>query len=177
MDNLELIQLVKQGDSDALLELARRYAGVIYNVKNRYYIRGYDEEDWRQDALLICYQACCSFDVKKGKFGAFLKSYLTNHACTLLRHELAKLREPYRRSVSYEKLLSSGSVDEEFIMPMSINQAILDEYLNSLSHVEIATFIDCISNFKSYSIQAGFTRKQLQQAKHRCRRKFLDLVS
>lgn len=179
MDELELISLVREKDSNALVELLSRYIGIVYNIKNKYYLRGYDEDDWKQDALISCYEACCLFDVKRGsKFGSFFKTYLSNHACSLLRHELAQRREGYRHAISYEGLMSIGGVEEKTVeLEVPIDGEILEKYLKSLSHVEIIIFLHHVGYISQKKLnKMGFTKKQIQQAKHRCKKKFLEIL-
>lgn len=179
MGELELIIRVREKDSDALLELFNRYIGIVYNIKNKYYLRGYDDDDWRQDALMACYEACCMFDMQKGsKFGSFFKTYLSNHACSLLRHDLAQRREPYRHAISYEGLMSIGGVEEQtFEMAAPIDGEVLEKYLKSLSHVEITIFLHHVGYVSQKKLdEIGFTKKQIQQAKHRCKKKFLETI-
>lgn len=179
MNDWDLITRVKEKDSDALIELLSRYIGIAYNVKNKYYLRDYDEDDWKQDALVSCYEACCMFDVEKGKnFGSFFKTYLNNRACSLLRHELAQRREGYRRAISYEGLMSIGGVEEQTVeMEVPIEGEILEKYLKSLSHVEITIFLHHVGYISREKLnKMGFTKKQIQQAKHRCKKKFLETL-
>ena len=179
MNDLDLILLVKQKDSDALVKLLERYMGIVYNIKNKYYLRDYDNDDWKQDALVLCYEACCMFDVEKGKnFGSFFKTYLSNHACSLLRHDLAQRREPYRHAISYEGLMSVGGVEEQTVeMQIPIDSEILEKYLKSLSHVEIMIFLHHVGYISQKKLnKMGFTKKQIQQSKHRCKKKFLDSI-
>lgn len=179
MTDLELITRVREKDSDALLELFRNYIGIVYNIKNKYYLRDYDDDDWEQDALMTCYEACCLFDVQKGSnFGSYFKTYLSNHACSLLRHDLAQRREPYRHAISYEGLMSIGGVEEQTVeMDAPIDGKILEAYLKSLSHVEIMIFLHHVGYVSQKELnEMGFTKKQVQQAKHRCKKKFLETL-
>ena len=113
LSDYQLIELVKAKDNGALFELTMRYQPVVNNVRSRIYIRHFDVDDWMQEALIICYETCCLFDLKKNRdFGAFFKANFVNHSKNLLRYELAKQREPYSHAVSYEAIRDSGTISE-----------------------------------------------------------------
>ena len=173
----ELIFLVKKGSSVALTELMKRYQGVVINVQKRFYLRSYDYQDWNQDSLLVCYQSCKKYDFEKGgKFGAFFKTNLINHACSLLRHEMAKIREPYRRALSYELMLDVGRIQEESALLQVVpNNKIFEEYVLSLSELERLALLHHLGKLDKKEL-GKVTKSQLQQAKHRCKKKLERLL-
>ena len=171
----ELVVEVKNKNDDALMELIRRYMPLINSIKKRYYVRHYDNDDWDQDALMICYETCCLFDFELNKsFGAFYKTKLSNHARSLLRYELAKRRAPYRTAVSYETASANGLVNENS-RELSVIPArdIYNNYLQDLSKMElIATLflLGLLSKEKACEL-ARCDQYQLLQAKGRCKKK------
>lgn len=173
----ELILLVRSKDSEALKELMKRYQGVAINVQKRFYLRSYDYQDWNQDSLLICYQSCKKYDFEKGgKFGAFFKTNLVNHACSLIRHEMAKRREPYRKALSYELMVDIGKIQEEVSIGQLIpNNKIFEEYILSLSELEILALLHHLGKLDDKKLKE-LTKSQLQQAKHRCKKKLERLL-
>lgn len=90
-----LIQNVRDNkDSESLLKLVRKYSPMILNMKSQYYVQGYDNYDWFQDALLVCYQTCQVFDGNSGsKFGSFFKLKFKNHIIDCIRRENAFKRK------------------------------------------------------------------------------------
>lgn len=173
----ELILLVRNKDSGALKELMKRYQGIAINVQKRFYLRSYDYQDWNQDSLLICYQSCKNYDFEKGgKFGAFFKTNLVNHACSLLRHETAKRREPYRKAASYELMVEVGKIQEEgSILQLIPNNKIFEEYVLSLSDLEVLALLHHLGKLDDKKLNE-LTKSQLQQAKHRCKKKLERLL-
>ncbi|MCT6891082.1 MAG: hypothetical protein M3Z87_15730, partial [Lactobacillus sp.] len=57
----ELIRQIKNGDDEALLDLCFRYKPLINKVKGMYHVRYYDNQDWEQDAMIICHASAKSF--------------------------------------------------------------------------------------------------------------------
>lgn len=171
----ELIVEVKNKNDDALKELMHRYMPLVNSIKKRYYVRHYDNDDWDQDALMICYETCClfNFDLNKS-FGAFYKTKLSNHARSLLRYELAKRRAPYRTAVSYEVASANGMVNEEGReLSITPTKDIYSNYLQDLSKMElIATlFLLGLLSKERACQMAKCTDYQLLQAKGRCKKK------
>ncbi|QNQ81863.1 sigma-70 family RNA polymerase sigma factor [Lactobacillus sp. PV037] len=173
----ELILLVRERNSEALKELMKRYQGVAINVQKRFYLRSYDYQDWNQDSLLICYQSCKKYDFERGgKFGSFFKTNLVNHACSLLRHEMAKIREPYRKALSYELMVDDGIIQEEgSLLQLIPNSKILNEYVSSLSGLEVLALLHHLGKLDEDKL-TEVTKSQLQQAKHRCKKKLERLL-
>lgn len=100
-----LIQRVKENDDLALLLLFERYKPMITAVTKRYFIRNLDENDWNQEALIVCYESAGLYDFERGTtFGTFFRLRLQNRAKNLLRFELAKRRALYASAISYEAL-------------------------------------------------------------------------
>ena len=63
MDEVYLIRRVKEEqDTIALLELVNRYRPLINGAKLNFYLRNFDQDDWEQEALIMCYQSCCTYD-------------------------------------------------------------------------------------------------------------------
>lgn len=180
MNDQQLINLVKEKDDVALNMLFSRYIGIVHNVKNRFFLRDYDQDDWCQDGLIMCYESCCKFNLERGdSFGAFFKTNLTNHAYSLLRRELAKRREGYRRAVSYESLLTDGLVkDRVEQMQVAVTDSTLEKFIETLSHVENAVFLHYLGYLTEKELALmKITKKQIQQAKYRCKQKFLRALS
>lgn len=171
----DLIIGVKNKNDDDLRELMHRYMPLVNNVKKRYYIRHYDNDDWDQDAMMICYETCCLFDFSLNKsFGAFYKTKLCNHARSLLRYELAKRREPYRKAISYEVATTNGLINEEGReLSITPGKDIYQNYLKNLSKLELVAtlFLLGLMTQERACQLAQCSYMQLLQAKGRCKKK------
>ncbi|MEL1196048.1 hypothetical protein AADX85_13330, partial [Staphylococcus epidermidis] len=85
-----LIQAVVENDSEALDVLFKAYLPMVYRTFTPYYIRLFDEDDWLQEARIVCYETCQCYDQNCGKsFGGFYKLRFHHHVLNLIRKELA----------------------------------------------------------------------------------------
>ncbi len=134
----ELIRLIKNGEDEALLDLCFRYKPLINKVKGMYHVRYYDNQDWEQDAMIICHASAKSFDLNKGKFGSYFKTRLINHARSLVRYDNAYRRQALKQSVSLETAKKNNllPLNKSFVsipeIPLSENIAILTGKLSTL---------------------------------------------
>lgn len=134
----ELIRQIKNGEDEALLDLCFRYKPLINKVKGMYHVRYYDNQDWEQDAMIICHASAKSFDLNKGKFGSYFKTRLINHARSLVRYDNAYRRQAIKQSVSLETAKKNNllPLNKSFVsipeIPLSENIAILTGKLSTL---------------------------------------------
>lgn len=134
----ELIRQIKNGEDEALLDLCFRYKPLINKVKAMYHVRYYDNQDWEQDAMIICHASAKSFDLNKGKFGSYFKTRLINHARSLVRYDNAYRRQALKQSVSLETAKKNNllPLNKSFVsipeIPLSENIAILTGKLSNL---------------------------------------------
>ena len=134
----ELIKQIKNGEDEALLDLCFRYKPLINKVKGMYHVRYYDNQDWEQDAMIICHASAKSFDLNKGKFGSYFKTRLINHARSLVRYDNAYRRQALKQSVSLETAKKNNlmPLNKSFVsipeIPLSENIAILTGRLSTL---------------------------------------------
>lgn len=143
-DETNLISQIKEGKDDALVKLYQLYYPLVYSVKQKYYVRYYDDQDWNQDALIICHASAMNFDQSKGRFGSYYKTRLTNHAKTLVRYDSAYRRKAMNQSVSLDAAKEKGlepiakSVISPSEIPLSESLASL---IASLSDLEISALL------------------------------------
>ena len=178
LSELELINLTKQKNGEALIELFRRNLPMVRRAMHRYYIRQYDATDWQQDALYICYESACLFRPELNvKFSGFFQLRFLNHAKSLVRFELAQKREPYSKALSYETELSTDclgeNTHESFISDSSLNLRDFEDCLSRLSYMELLAFQNDLGNMTEEEClkQLHCTKIQFDAAKHRCYRK------
>lgn len=181
LTDFQLIEKVKHKDNEALFELLTRYQPVVNNVRSRIYIRHFDIDDWMQEALIICYETCCLFDLQKNRdFGAFFKANFVNHAKNLLRYELAKQREPYSKAVSYEAVKESGVINES-VVELSVDPVNVryQYFLSKLSQTELYAFLVLLGKIdvELAAKKAGCEANQIIAAKGRIKRKMLKIFN
>lgn len=176
MSEHELLNLVRQKDSAALATLCQRYLPLIIAVKKRYWLHDYDEDDWRQEAMLVCYETALIYDEEKlMTFGGFFKMRLYNHARSLLRYQMAARRAQDATAASYEAAVDAG-------LPEPASQDAIGEQpwaeayescwacLSDRERVALLVQIGRLSEEEGRD-QASCSHAQLQQARQRCKRK------
>ena len=104
-DDVELVRLCLDGDTDAYGELVRKYQGAVYATAYYYVGRHGAAEDIAQDALLAAYRSLPRLK-DPAKFGSWLKQITCRTAANWLRKNGDRLAIetplPYKRTVSIE---------------------------------------------------------------------------
>ena len=160
LNEVYLIRRVKEEqDMDALHELVERYRPLINGAKLNFFIRNFDHDDWEQEALIMCYQSCCTYDEKRANsFGAYYRTKFYNHLRSLLRYELA------------QKNLIKEEVEEMHITP---RKEMYQKFINKLSEKEVIALKVFLGELtiEEASKKTNYSRYQLLQAKARCKAK------
>lgn len=176
----ELIYFVKNKNNEALHELLRRYQPIINNVRGKYYIRHFDVDDWNQEAMIVCYETCCMFDLdRRREFGAFFKANFTNHAKNLLRYELAKRRAPYAKAVSYEVVKETGAVNEQgFSLTEEPLNEIYRQFILGLSKIELLAMLTYLGRItcEEAARRGSCSIEQITRAKGRLKKKLSSIL-
>ncbi len=66
MTDKSLLQLIKQGDANAMEQLLERYKSMVNALARPYFIVGGDYEDLTQEGMIGLYRAINSYDVNEG---------------------------------------------------------------------------------------------------------------
>ncbi|MDY3706639.1 sigma-70 family RNA polymerase sigma factor [Vagococcus lutrae] len=129
----ELIRRAKNDDGDAFSELFQQYTPIVSNFFHHYYVRGFDWEDWVQEANIVLYLAIQDYNEFFGiHFSAYYKILLKRHLFSLIRRDNAKKRRSNQELLSIHSLyendkvrhLMSDSVDLDAIDQVIINETI-----------------------------------------------------
>lgn len=171
------IELIREkDDSIALDRLVRRYRPMIDNMYIKYFIDGYDRNDWYQEAFLVCYQTCKLFDGNSAsKFGSFFKLKFQNHIIDIIRRENAIKRKANQGTESYDKLLDKGKFDDKVAED---NDSIdvsnqLEKIITKMSGIELVAFQFLLGKVSLHEActEARCDIKQIVQAANRCKKK------
>lgn len=129
----ELIRRAKNDDGDAFFELFQQYTPIVSNFFHHYYVRGFDWEDWVQEANIVLHLAIQDYNEFFGiHFSAYYKILLKRHLFSLIRRDNAKKRRSNQELLSIHSLyendkvrrLMSDSVDLDAIDQVIINETI-----------------------------------------------------
>jgi len=86
----ELMRRVAEGDSDALAQLFRRYAGAVYSLACRMLNDREGAEELLNEAFVRVWRQAPSFDARRGKFSTWLMSVSRNLGIDQLRSRRAR---------------------------------------------------------------------------------------
>lgn len=178
-EELSLIKAVANKNNQALTKLVRKYQPMISKIDRTYFLRGYDDHDWHQEAMLVCYLAALSYQPERGKFSSYLQRQYRNHVRSLLRAHLADRRRVNIEAESLEGLTELGH--EEILannlepFQNSITE-ISRDFHKRLSPTELMVFKVLLGLIDEQEVTQQLTKKQVRSAHSRLHRKFLDCL-
>jgi RNA polymerase sigma-70 factor (ECF subfamily) len=155
MNEIELVEKAKSGDTKAFEELMRRTQDKIYNLGIKFFGNKEDAADLLQETYIKAYESLPNFE-GRSSFSTWLYRIATNFA-------LMKLRKEKMKKVSIEELkeISDGSKDSIDFYDWSENpylhykneelKEILNEAINSLPPKYKTIFI--LHDIEGLSIQ------------------------
>lgn len=181
----KLVYAAKTGDTQAFKQLFYEHHPVVWKLKQRYHLHGFDVDDWLQEGRIICYQSLQKFDqTKQVTFGSFFKHNLKNHICSLLRKQEAFKRKIHQETTSLEEKIEH--VGETFYDQLHLtnedhdDQLIIQEQLETfylaLSSFEMNVLVYYQQNFSTIEIseKLDISVSSVQNAIQRIRRKLKD---
>jgi len=161
----ELIKQVKEGDEVAFEHLFRRYEPLIAKIARKYYVHGYETEDFHQIGAMAFYKAVLSFEEKETTtfYGYVLScvrneiisqfrrqvlkvEYATEHediamvmeSCEMYTVEKSEILEEEKGTLmhTYRTELSKLLSESDFFTPLQLK--CLEGFIEGLSYLEIA---------------------------------------
>lgn len=175
------------GDSLAFDRLYRQYCPIVYKMRKKYYLRGFDLDDWIQEGRIIFYKSLERYDEQKNtSIGRFFKMNLENHIKSLVRKQCAIKRTIDTTSVSLEqKVESQGETvfNEISMIPDDVlDQIIIRENLEelpvTLSPFEKTTFQEymCGKNLAEIAEAKKVKECTIRSAYDRAKKKIKTLI-
>lgn len=166
------------GSSDALEQLVAKYQPMIQATINRFYLRMFDQDDWQQEARIVCYETCLLYETQRNcQFGAFYKLRFDHHVRNLVRHELAIKRQSNRQNISLEEMMIAETFPNGFTPAQRETHALpefdLTEYLALLSNFEFESFQVVLNLRREQDVCHEYNCDQIQikRAIARCHKK------
>ena len=127
--DLELIKRVKEGEEAAFEHLFRRYEHVIANIARRYYVHGYETEDFYQVGAMAFYRAVLNFEEKEDStFYGYVLSCVRNEIISQFRRQALKVEY----ATEYKDIAMVMESSEIYTVEKS---EVLEEEKGSLMHV------------------------------------------
>lgn len=168
LSDLELVNLSKQGDTDAFSELVRRHQHIVYNVSYRFMRDQALAEDMAQDAFLK------AFRLLKGFRGdCSFSTWMYRVTCSVCLTELARRKRrgevellPGHAGEAPAMPMDSADLPEHMrrcvgLLPERYAQIITLYYLKGVNYEEIAQVMEIpMGTLKTWMFRA---RKQLRK--------------
>lgn len=184
---MEEYKAILAGDSLAFDRLYRQYCPIVYKMRKKYYLRGFDLDDWIQEGRIIFYKSIERYDSQQNtSIGRFFKMNLENHIKSLVRKQCAIKRTIDATSVSLDQKIESQG--ESFFNEMSLasddvlDQMIIREKLEelpiTLSQFEKTTFQEymCGKNLAEIAEEKKVNECTIRSAYDRAKKKIKALI-
>lgn len=171
--DLALISGVLNDDSQALENLFKTYLPMVYHTYGPYYLRLFDQDDWLQEARIVCYETCQCFDCQCDKsFGSFYKLRFQHHIHNLLRKELAQKRRIDQQAVLFDTCPEKDAPGADVLAYCQTKNS-LEHYLEQLSRFELVSFQVLTGRLTAEQAcqQLDCTLIQLKRGQSRCQTK------
>lgn len=172
-EEIAMIALAKT-DSQAFEELFQKYLPLTLKTVAPYHIRGYEVDDWLQEARLAMLKALDHYDGSNGsKFGSYYRMVLLSYVKSLLRRFLAKKRRADASAIPVEDPLAEN---QQFRLPIDhvekslVNRLLLAEFVPLLSPIERMTLLVILADNAT-----PLTPQQIR-ARDRVRRKLIRFL-
>lgn len=148
------------GETGAFDQMYRQYYPLVYKFQKKYYLKGFDQEDWLQEGRIIFYKSLEKYeDSHQATIGKFFKRNFENHIRSLVRKQCATKRTADMQAVSLEQKVENQG--ESFIDCLRkeevgvLEQLIIREKLEQLPVI--------LSPFEQTTFQEYIGGKDLQQ--------------
>ncbi|MHC5252683.1 RNA polymerase factor sigma-70 [Listeria kieliensis] len=125
-NELDLLELARDGDADALEYFFSKYQPVVYWKATQYFLQGAERDDLIQEAMIGLFKAIRDFDPEKeASFKSFAEMCINRQLLSAVKRSLRKKNMPLNQSVSLDTPLTSDEdvVDWTLIDVISEKQA------------------------------------------------------
>src|SRR5690625_6202483 len=100
----ELLQLIDQGNSQALECLIQKYKGVVWGKAQTYFLIGGDREDIIQEGMIGLYEDILDYDEEKlASFRGFADLCITRQIITAIKAATRQKHMPLNSYISLDK--------------------------------------------------------------------------
>ncbi|WP_412988711.1 sigma-70 family RNA polymerase sigma factor [Pediococcus siamensis] len=112
-----LITKAKSGDSASFERLFHQYAPIVIHIQKKYFLRGYDLDDWLQEGRIIFFNTIANYDPHRHiTLGKYFRTNFQNRVYSLIRREMAFKRRSNLFCNSLEAMKDDGSEYERLFM-------------------------------------------------------------
>jgi len=116
----ELLQLIDQGNSQALECLIKKYKGVVWGKAQTYFLIGGDREDIIQEGMIGLYKAILDYDEEKlASFRGFADLCITRQIITAIKTATRQKHIPLNSYISLDKPIYDEESDRTLLDTLS----------------------------------------------------------
>ncbi|WP_425509542.1 RNA polymerase sporulation sigma factor SigH [Virgibacillus ihumii] len=190
----EVIQLIHQGNSQALDFLITKYLSFVRAKSRTYFIIGADQEDIVQEGMIGLYKAIRDYDGDKlSSFRAFAELCVTRQIITAIKTATRQKHIPLNSYVSLDKpifdeesdrtlldvIAGSKSIDPQDLLVNRENmghmEGKLSELLSELEKKVLHLYLDG-RTYQEISVELKRHEKSIDNALQRVKRKLEQLI-
>lgn len=182
----EIVRFIKNYGEDPYRVLVRQVTPMIEMMTTKYFLRGYSQEDFNQEAFALLVQCVKDFNAEYGMpFMQYFNLRLTNRLRGLLRYEKALKRRACREAYSLDKVAEEyGESAYPYAdirsdpLEMTVVLEYYDHYIEDLSNFELSVFLMYQNGHPVEDIATILhcSSSKAQNAIYRCRKKMKDLL-
>lgn len=187
LKDIEMIEMIKEGDYSPFEVLFQRYMPVVKSTIKELYIKGFDRDDFIQEARIAFSKTIHFYDGERGlTIGNYFKLNLKNHLFSLIRKDMAQKRRISKVSESWEGLLENGFspyYTEQYKREMAFEKDLelkecLPDYIKSLSNLECQVLAHHLRRIdkEEIAVELNCSVTQIVNALDRCKRKLKDKI-
>ncbi len=183
VDEVLLVSKAKEGDSNALTELIKRYSNFVLQKSRSFNnVSGIDSDDLYQEGMLGLLSAVYTFDESRDvKFSTYASTVVSNKMLSSVRNNNAKKNLPLNSYVQIDEeteVVSQFPTPEETVIyneELTIINKFIENNLSKsekrvfklnllgLSYKEIAEILDCTEKYVDNALQR--IRRKLRNLK------------
>lgn len=152
LDDVKIIKLIRQGNTEALEYLIRKYKSFVYSKTHTYFLIGSDREDVIQEGMIGLYKAILDYRAERlSSFKRFAELCITRQIITSIKTATRQKHLPLNSYVSLDKpiydedsertlldiIVGSESLDpQESLLSREKYKHMQDKLINNLSMLE-----------------------------------------
>lgn len=185
-DNI-LLEKYQNGDEEAFNTLMKRYKALVISKAREFYLIGGETDDLIQEGTIGLLEAVNSYNKEKNvKFITFATLCIKRRLIKAVEFDNTKKNKPLNSSISYERKLIEGSIDEinydlnpeKIYIEKITTQGFINELKKTLSVMEnqvLKYFLDG-DNYKEIAKKLNKTEKSIDNCINRILKKATLMV-
>lgn len=162
----ENLAVLAKTDNACLELLLERYVSVIQSIVSKYFVKGYDEEDLRQEGRLSVVKAVKYYDGQSG-FKNFASKCIKNSVLTLIKKANRLKNLPLKDYISLSGLNDNDDVDKNKLLSWD-KRSPLEDIIEKEKESELIEMIK--SSLSAYEYQVfslylyGYSYEDIKKA-------------